>query len=177
LAQFTDAAGPLSVVWLVVLMNIVNLSDGVDGLAAGVCAIDAAAFALIAFNLQGGASDAAVLAALPNSAYVINIARGRVIDEAALIAALRTGGIAGAALDVFDTEPLPKTSPLWSFDNVIVTPRIGGMSDIYAEQILPLLLHNLRAFLAGDLSAMRNRVAISRAGDSGVHAPVRSRDL
>jgi D-2-hydroxyacid dehydrogenase (NADP+) len=121
--------------------------------------------------------DAAVLAALPNSAYVINIARGRVIDEAALIAALRTGGIAGAALDVFDTEPLPKTSPLWSFDNVIVTPRIGGMSDIYAEQILPLLLHNLRAFLAGDLSAMRNRVAISRAGDSGVHAPVRSRDL
>ncbi len=121
--------------------------------------------------------DAAVLAAMPKSAYVINIARGRVIDEVALIAALQTGGIAGAALDVFDAEPLPKTSPLWRFDNVIVTPHIGGMSDIYAEQILPLLLHNLRAFLAGDLSAMRNRVAISRAGDSGAHAPVDSRDL
>jgi UDP-GlcNAc:undecaprenyl-phosphate GlcNAc-1-phosphate transferase len=62
--QFTDAAGPLSVVWLVVLMNIVNLSDGLDGLAAGVCAIDGAAFALIAFNLQGGGSYAAVLAAM-----------------------------------------------------------------------------------------------------------------
>jgi UDP-GlcNAc:undecaprenyl-phosphate GlcNAc-1-phosphate transferase len=62
--QFTDAAGPLSVVWLVVLMNIVNLSDGVDGLAAGVCAIDGVAFAVIAFSLQGGRSAAAVLAAL-----------------------------------------------------------------------------------------------------------------
>ena len=62
--QFTDAAGPLSVVWLVVLMNIVNLSDGVDGLAAGVCAIDGAAFAVIAFSLQGGTSVAAVLAAI-----------------------------------------------------------------------------------------------------------------
>jgi UDP-GlcNAc:undecaprenyl-phosphate GlcNAc-1-phosphate transferase len=66
--QFTDAAGPLSVVWLVVLMNIVNLSDGLDGLAAGVCTIDGAAFALIAFNLQGGASDAAVLAAITSGA-------------------------------------------------------------------------------------------------------------
>jgi len=62
--QFTDTAGPLSVVWLVVLMNVVNLSDGVDGLAAGVCAIDGAAFAVIAFSLQGGKSVAAVLAAL-----------------------------------------------------------------------------------------------------------------
>jgi UDP-GlcNAc:undecaprenyl-phosphate GlcNAc-1-phosphate transferase len=66
--QFTDAAGPLSVIWLVVLMNIVNLSDGLDGLAAGVCSIDGAAFALIAFNLQGGTSDAAVLAAITSGA-------------------------------------------------------------------------------------------------------------
>ncbi len=62
--QFPNEGGVLSVVWLVVLMNIVNLSDGVDGLAAGVCAIDAAAFAVIAFNLQGGRSSAAVLAAI-----------------------------------------------------------------------------------------------------------------
>jgi UDP-GlcNAc:undecaprenyl-phosphate GlcNAc-1-phosphate transferase len=62
--QFTDTAAALSVVWLVVLMNVVNLSDGVDGLAAGVCAIDGAAFAVIAFSLQGGTSAAAVLAAL-----------------------------------------------------------------------------------------------------------------
>lgn len=62
--QFTDAGGPLTVVWLVALMNIVNFSDGVDGLAAGVCTIDGAAFAVIAFSLQGGKSAAAVLAAI-----------------------------------------------------------------------------------------------------------------
>ena len=62
--QFTHEASVLSVIWLVALMNIVNFSDGVDGLAAGVCAIDGAAFAVIAFNLQGGTSSAAVLAAI-----------------------------------------------------------------------------------------------------------------
>ena len=62
--QFTDAAGPVTVVWLVALMNIVNFSDGVDGLAGGVCTIDGVAFAVIAFNLQGPASAAAVLAAI-----------------------------------------------------------------------------------------------------------------
>lgn len=100
--------------------------------------------------------DAAVFNAMPNDAYLINVARGRVVDESALIEALRSGGIAGAALDVFETEPLPTTSPLWHFENVIVTPHIGGMSDIYAEQILPLLLHNLRAYLAGNYAVMRN---------------------
>ena len=62
--QFTDAAGPVTVVWLVTLMNIVNFSDGVDGLAAGVCTIDGVAFAVVAFNLQGPGSAAAVLAAI-----------------------------------------------------------------------------------------------------------------
>jgi UDP-GlcNAc:undecaprenyl-phosphate/decaprenyl-phosphate GlcNAc-1-phosphate transferase len=62
--QFVGAAGPLTVIWLVALMNIVNFSDGVDGLAAGVCTIDGIAFAVIAFSLQGGDSSAAVLAAI-----------------------------------------------------------------------------------------------------------------
>jgi UDP-GlcNAc:undecaprenyl-phosphate GlcNAc-1-phosphate transferase len=62
--QFTDTSGPLTVIWLVTLMNIVNFSDGVDGLAAGVCTIDGIAFAVIAFSLQGPASAAAVLAAI-----------------------------------------------------------------------------------------------------------------
>ena len=62
--QFPHEGGPLTVVWLVALMNIVNFSDGVDGLAAGVCTIDGVAFAIIAFNLQGGTSWAAVLAAI-----------------------------------------------------------------------------------------------------------------
>jgi phosphoglycerate dehydrogenase-like enzyme len=105
--------------------------------------------------------DAAVLSAMPKSAYLINIARGKIVDEGALIEALRSGRIAGAALDVFETEPLPESSPLWAFDNVIVTPHIGGVSDIYVEQVMPLLMHNLHAYLAGDYAAMRNRVELS----------------
>jgi D-2-hydroxyacid dehydrogenase (NADP+) len=105
--------------------------------------------------------DAGVLSAMPKSAYFINIARGKIVDEGALIEALRSGRIAGAALDVFETEPLPESSPLWGLNNVIVTPHIGGMSDIYAEQVMPLLMHNLHAYLAGDYAAMRNRVKLS----------------
>ncbi len=104
--------------------------------------------------------DASVLAAMKPTAYLINVARGGVVDEAALIEALRTHRIAGAGLDVFAQEPLPADSPLWDLDNVIITPHVGGMSDVYAEQILPLLLHNLRAFIAGDRAGMLNRVTL-----------------
>jgi UDP-GlcNAc:undecaprenyl-phosphate GlcNAc-1-phosphate transferase len=113
--QFTDAAGPLSVIWLVVLMNIVNLSDGLDGLAAGVCAIDGAAFALIAFNLQGGGSDAAVLAAITSGAslgflfhnrYPASIFMGDtgslllgyLLGVAAIIGSLKTTSVVALAL-------------------------------------------------------------------------------
>jgi D-2-hydroxyacid dehydrogenase (NADP+) len=102
--------------------------------------------------------NASVLAAMKPTAYLINVARGGVIDETALIEALRSHRIAGAGLDVFTNEPLPASSPLWSLDNVIITPHVGGMSDIYAEQILPLLLHNVRAYIEGDHAAMLNRL-------------------
>jgi D-2-hydroxyacid dehydrogenase (NADP+) len=103
-----------------------------------------------------GLIDARVLAAMKPSAYLINLSRGSVVDEPALIAALRERRIAGAGLDVFATEPLPASSPLWALDNVIVTPHIGGLSDVYAEQAIPVLLDNLRKFRAGDRAAMRN---------------------
>jgi phosphoglycerate dehydrogenase-like enzyme len=106
--------------------------------------------------------DASVLAAMKPTAYLINVARGGVVDEGALIEALRTHQIAGAGLDVFAQEPLPESSLLWDLDNVIITPHIGGMSDIYAEQVLPLLLHNLRAFAAGDRAAMLNLVTLGQ---------------
>lgn len=102
--------------------------------------------------------DRDVLAAMPRHAILINLARGPVVDEAALIDALRGRRIAGAGLDVFEVEPLPPDNPLWAMPNVIVTPRIGGMSDVYAQQVLPLLEDNLGAFLAGDLAALRNHV-------------------
>jgi D-2-hydroxyacid dehydrogenase (NADP+) len=102
--------------------------------------------------------DAAVLRALRPDAWLVNLARGPVVDEAALIDALRAGSFAGAALDVFETEPLPRESPLWSLPNVIITPHIGGLSAIYGQQNVPILVENMRAWAAGDLAAMRNRV-------------------
>lgn len=103
--------------------------------------------------------DDRVFSAMKPTAYVINIARGKVIDEAALIHHLRQGGLAGAGLDVFDLEPPAPDNPLWDMPNVIMTPRIGGMSDTYAEQALPLLVENVGAFLAGQPERMRNVVS------------------
>lgn len=104
--------------------------------------------------------DAAILGRLKPSSFVINIARGNVIDEAALIDHLAEGRIGGAGLDVFAQEPPADTNPLWDMKNVVITPRIGGQSDIYTSQILPLLKHNLTMFMEGSVSAMRNLVAL-----------------
>jgi len=99
--------------------------------------------------------DAGVLAAMKPSGVLINIARGGVVDEDALIAALRAGTIRGAGLDVFRTEPLPKDSPLWEMPNVFITSHVGGMSNTYGEQVMPLLIDNLRAFVEGKPGEMK----------------------
>lgn len=99
-----------------------------------------------------------IIAALPAHAILINLARGDVVDEAALIAALQANRIAGAGLDVFAVEPPVPDNPLWQMENVIMTPRVGGMSDVYRQQVLPVLLDNLRAFSAGRQDRMRNMV-------------------
>jgi phosphoglycerate dehydrogenase-like enzyme len=102
--------------------------------------------------------NARVFAAMKPSGVFINIARGHVADEAALVEALRAKRIAGAGLDVFAREPLPPDSPLWDMPNVLVTPHIGGMSDVYAEQALPMLIENVSAFLDGRFGEMVNIV-------------------
>jgi D-2-hydroxyacid dehydrogenase (NADP+) len=102
--------------------------------------------------------DAEVLSAMKPGAYLINIARGGVIDEAALMDALKRRAIAGAGLDVFSIEPLPSTHPLWGMDNVIVTPHLAGLSNVYVDQLLPVLRANLRAFLESAPEKMINRV-------------------
>ena len=99
---------------------------------------------------------ATVFAAMKPTSYLINLARGGVVDEEALIAALREGRIAGAALDVFAKEPLPEDHPFWSMENVIITPHLGGFYDEYPLRALPVIEHNMRCFLAGDSRGMMN---------------------
>lgn len=103
-------------------------------------------------------ANAQFIAAMKPEAFLVNIARGGVVDEAALIEALRARRIAGAALDVFETEPLAEDHPFWSMDNVIVTPHLGGFHDEYPKRALPILEHNVSQFLAGDIDGMINIV-------------------
>jgi len=102
--------------------------------------------------------DARVFAAMKPSSYLINLARGGIVDEAAMIEALDKGQIAGAALDVFQEEPLPPEHPLWTTKNVIITPHLGGFCDVYAERALPTIEHNMTCFLRGDIDDMVNIV-------------------
>jgi phosphoglycerate dehydrogenase-like enzyme len=95
------------------------------------------------------------------SAIIVNIGRGGTIDEPALIAALRDGHIAGAALDVFAQEPLPADSPLWDMPNVFLTSHYSGINPLYNERAMAIFLDNLERFEAG--SEMRN-VVDTRAG-------------
>ncbi|MCK9363406.1 MAG: D-2-hydroxyacid dehydrogenase [Syntrophales bacterium] len=102
--------------------------------------------------------NAEVLAAMKPTAYLINIARGEMVDEEALIQALEGGKIAGAALDALSSEPLPKDHPLWKTKNLIITPHVGGMSDNYREQVMPIIEENLRRFLQGERRDLINYV-------------------
>jgi len=100
--------------------------------------------------------DAKVFAAMKPTSYFINVARGGVVDEDALLAALRDKKIAGAALDVFNQEPLSPDHPFWDFKNVIITTHQGGFCDTYVDLAMPILVHNMRCFLKGDLKGMIN---------------------
>lgn len=102
--------------------------------------------------------DARVLAAMKPSAFLINVARGGVVDEAALVDALARGRIAGAALDVFGQEPLPAEHPLWTLGNVLLTPHTAGFHVGYADEALPIVEENLRRFSAGDVDQLINVV-------------------
>ena len=90
------------------------------------------------------------LAALRRGAYFINTARGAVVDESALVEALRSGHLGGAALDVFAEEPLPPSSPLWGMPNVLISPHSASTSDRENRRITDLFCENLRRYLAGE---------------------------
>jgi phosphoglycerate dehydrogenase-like enzyme len=99
---------------------------------------------------------AEALALLPAGAHVLNVARGEVVDEEALVVALRSGRLAGAYLDVFTHEPLAAESPLWTLPNVIATPHSAGHSDGNNGRVVKIFLDNLARFSTGQ--PLRNRV-------------------
>jgi len=94
-----------------------------------------------------GLIGAAELAAMKPTAWLMNIARGPIVDQDALVDTLRRRAIAGAVLDVFPIEPLPDESPLWSLDNAVITPHISGPST--PDEIAPVFNENLARFIAG----------------------------
>jgi D-2-hydroxyacid dehydrogenase (NADP+) len=100
--------------------------------------------------------NAAFFAQMKPTAFFISMGRGEVVDEAALVRTLRDKKIAGAALDVFWQEPLPADSPFWELDNVIITPHVAGMSDIYIQQAVKIFQENLRRYLQGERRNLLN---------------------
>ena len=94
--------------------------------------------------------DEGALRVMKPTAVLINVARGSVVDEVALVRALREGWIAGAGLDVFEQEPLPEDSPLWKMDNVLISPHVAGFTPHYDDRATALFGENLRRYLAGE---------------------------
>ncbi len=105
-----------------------------------------------------GLFGAKVFGVMKPSAYYISAGRGQTVDEDALAAALRERRIAGAGFDVFQAEPLPPESPFWQLPNVFITPHVGGYVVEYEDFVMPLVIDNMRLFVAGRLSDMQNIV-------------------
>jgi len=100
----------------------------------------------------------AAFEAMKKSSFLVNLARGGVVDEPALIEALNAGEIAGAALDVFSQEPLPPDNPLWTTKNVTIFSHLGGYSQGYEERAMPTIAHNMACYLDGRPKDMINIV-------------------
>jgi len=94
--------------------------------------------------------DAKALAAMKRTAYLVNVARGRVVHELALGDALRSGAIAGAAVDCVWEEPLPESSPLWTLPSLFITPHTAGETQQYEDNVIDLLLENLQRLRRGE---------------------------
>ena len=124
---------------------------GLDGLRGVLAEADAVAIALPLTSATRGILGRDAIASMKPGAYIVNVGRGPMIDETALIAALREGRLAGAYLDVFDEEPLPPDHPYWSTPNLYVSPHIAGVNSYerYWAMMGPLLLENTRRLLDG----------------------------
>jgi phosphoglycerate dehydrogenase-like enzyme len=134
---------------------------GPDGLPELLRESDAVVLSVPETGETRGLLGAKELRAMKPGAFVINVARGAVVDEAALLDVLREGRLGGAALDVFATEPLPAASPLWDLPNVIVTPHIAGEPAGYTERVISeVFADNVARYRAGQ--PLRNVVDLAR---------------
>ncbi len=120
---------------------------GVEDLTEAVKAADVVVLTMPLTDASRGIVTAEVLAAIPHRAWLINVSRGPLVDEPALLDALRAGRLAGAVLDVFGQEPLPPDSPWWDAPNVIVTPHASGVTLRFFDE---LVVQNVRRYLAGE---------------------------
>jgi phosphoglycerate dehydrogenase-like enzyme len=105
-----------------------------------------------------GIVNADFIGRMKRTAYLVNVARGAIIDDAALLDALRNNRIAGAYLDAFAKEPLPADHPYWTLPNVLITPHNAGNFDEYEHYAWPIIEENMKKFLTGDCDHMINRV-------------------
>ncbi len=131
-----------------------RVAEADESLAVGDLAAVAARSDVLAITLPGtpltkGLVSREILAALPRGAVVANVGRGTIVDQPALIEALQSGALGGAVLDVFDPEPLPADSPLWTLENAIVAPHTAARSFLENERIVELFCDNLRRYAAG----------------------------
>jgi phosphoglycerate dehydrogenase-like enzyme len=133
---------------------------GPEGMGDLLAASDVVVVALPLNDATRGLIGRAELARMRPDAYLINIARGAIVREPELIEALNDGTLGAAALDVFETEPLPAASPLWAMPNVLVTPHVAGGHQGFWRATVDLFLDNLGRFTRGE--EMINRVDLDR---------------
>jgi len=137
--RWPERGGPKGVEWVGALADLARLAGGSDVL---VIAAPHTAETV-------GAVDRRVLERLPHQALVINVSRGSLLDEQALLELLERGRLTGAALDVFATEPLPAGHPFWTHPRVLVAPHVSAVSGRFWERETALIVDNIRSYLAG----------------------------
>ena len=129
---------------------------GIEGMHAALAQADFVALTCPLTPATTNLIDAKALAAMKPSSYLVNVARGKVVDELALLEALDQERIAGAALDCTWEEPLPPTSALWAMPNVLITPHTAGETRRYEDNVIDLLLENLGRLWRGE-AVLRNQ--------------------
>jgi D-2-hydroxyacid dehydrogenase (NADP+) len=130
---------------------------GIEGMHAALAQADFVALTCPLTPATTNLIDAKALAAMKPSSYLVNVARGKVVDEPALLEALDQKRIAGAALDCTWEEPLPPTSALWAMPNVLITPHTAGETRRYEDNVIDLLMENLERMWRGE-AALRNQI-------------------